>query len=146
MIEDPREVEQKRQLGLEDARGCTREDLGNALVDVYEGRIPKDRIVLRELAKEMLNWPNLEAEVDVKRNLRESPYAKVTNTGVDPKLAAQRAKVDWDAAAEILPGDEKDNSESLPPAVGFSVLYLVSALPIIIGVSVVVVLFLNSLQ
>jgi hypothetical protein len=47
-----------------------------------------------------------------------SPYAKVTPTGVDPKLAAQRAKVDWDAAAEIQPGeDPKDLSDMVPPVV-----------------------------
>jgi hypothetical protein len=27
---------------------------------VYEGRIPSDRLVLRELTKEMISWPNLE--------------------------------------------------------------------------------------
>ena len=47
-----------------------------------------------------------------------SPYAKMTPTGVDPKLAAQRAKVDWDAAAEIQPGEEpKDLSDMVPPVV-----------------------------
>lgn len=203
MIEDPREAEQKRQLGVEDARGCTREEMAAALVDVYEGRIPKDRVVLRELANEMLNWPKLETEVVNKRNPMLSPYAKVTETGVnpkvaaqrakvdldaateipaenkknigdslppvvtevvskknpmqspyaretktgvDPKVAAQRAKVDWDAATEISTDDEKDMDNSLPPAVGFSVLYLITGLPVIIGVTVVLVLFLNSLQ
>ncbi|KAH9316452.1 hypothetical protein KI387_025079, partial [Taxus chinensis] len=33
MIEDPREAEQKRQLGVEDDRGCTREDMAEALLD-----------------------------------------------------------------------------------------------------------------
>ena len=47
-----------------------------------------------------------------------SPYAKVTPTGVDPKVAAQRAKIDWDAAAEIEPGEEpKDLSDMVPPVV-----------------------------
>jgi len=203
MIEDPREAEQMMQLGVEDARGCTREDMAAALVDVYEGRIPKDRVALRELANEMLNWPKLETEVvnkrnpmlspyaqvtttgvdpkvaaqrakvDLdalteipaenkknmgdslppavtevinKRNPMQSPYARATETGVDPKVAAQRSKVDWDAATEIPTEDKKDMDGSLPPAVGFSVLYLITALPIIIGVAVVLVLFLNSLQ
>ncbi|GLJ39255.1 hypothetical protein SUGI_0800860 [Cryptomeria japonica] len=146
MIEDPREAEQKRQLGIEDGRGCTREDMATTLMDVCEGRIPKDRVVLRELAKEMLNWPDLEAEVDKKTNPMASPYARVTDIGVDPALAAQRAKVDWDAATEIIPEDEKDVAQSVPPAVGFSILYLISAIPVIIGVSVVLILFLNSLQ
>lgn len=67
-------------------------------------------------------------------------------TGVDPKVAAQRAKVDWDAATEIPAEVEKDMDNSLPSAVGFSVLYLITGLPVIIGVAVVLVLFLNSLQ
>lgn len=149
MIEDPRDVERRKLLNIEDDRGCSREELGIALQEVYEGRIPQDRITLRELTKEMMNWPYLEEEIYPQERLPpvESPYAKVTDTGVDPRLAAQRAKVDWDSAAEIQPGEEKkDLSEVLPPAVGFSFLYLLSGLPIIIGITVVVILFLNSLQ
>ncbi|OAE25772.1 hypothetical protein AXG93_4368s2320 [Marchantia polymorpha subsp. ruderalis] len=119
MIEDPRDVERRKQLGIEDDRGCSREDLGAALMEVYEGRIPQDRVVLRELAKEMLQWPNLEDEIAADRLPPvASPYAKVTNTGVDPRVAAERAKVDWDTAADITPGEEKkDLGESLPPVV-----------------------------
>ncbi|XP_024397723.1 ycf3-interacting protein 1, chloroplastic [Physcomitrium patens] len=146
MIEDPREVERRRQLGIEDERGCSKEDMGIALQEVYEGRLPEDRLVLRELTKEMLAWPNLEDEIS-EVNPLASPYAKVTPTGVDPKVAAQRAKVDWDAAAEIQPGEEpKDLSDMVPPVVGFSFLYLVSFIPVIIVVAVVLILFFNSLQ
>lgn len=35
MIEDPREAERRKQLGVEDERGCSREDLGNALNEVH---------------------------------------------------------------------------------------------------------------
>ncbi|KAL2650981.1 hypothetical protein R1flu_019109 [Riccia fluitans] len=148
MIEDPREVERRRQLGIEDDRGCSKEDMANALLEVYEGRLPQDRLVLRELAKEMLNWPNLEEEIAASRlPATSSPYAKVTDTGVDPRIAAERAKVDWDTAADITPGEgKKDLGETLPPVVGYSFLYLVSFIPVIIGVAVVVILFLNSLQ
>jgi hypothetical protein len=51
-------------------------------------------------------------------NPAASPYAKVTPTGVDPKLAAQRARIDWDAAAEIQPGaEQKELTDMVPPAV-----------------------------
>jgi hypothetical protein len=60
MIEDPREVQRRKELDIEDGRGCSREDLANALVEINEGRMPADRLVLRELAKEMTAWPNLE--------------------------------------------------------------------------------------
>ncbi|KAG6548682.1 hypothetical protein Mapa_009836 [Marchantia paleacea] len=126
--------------------GWKRVDVGSG---VYEGRIPQDRVVLRELAKEMLQWPNLEQDEIAADRLPPvaSPYAKVTNTGVDPRVAAERAKVDWDTAADITPGEEKkDLGETLPPVVGYSFLYLVSSIPVIIGVAVVLILFLNSLQ
>lgn len=46
-----------------------------------------------------------------------SPYARVTNTGVDPKVAAaRRAQADWDAAAEIGPGEDSVTVK-VPPAV-----------------------------
>ncbi|KAJ0082091.1 hypothetical protein Patl1_11941 [Pistacia atlantica] len=60
MIEDPREVERRRLLGIEDADAPTREDLAEALEQVNEGKVPKDRIALRMLAEEMAQWPNLE--------------------------------------------------------------------------------------
>ncbi|KAH8972849.1 hypothetical protein BDL97_01G013200 [Sphagnum fallax] len=146
MIEDPREVQRRKELDIEDGRGCSREDLANALVEINEGRMPADRLVLRELAKEMTAWPNLEDELQ-ELNPAASPYAKVTPTGVDPKLAAQRARIDWDAAAEIQPGaEQKELTDMVPPAVGFSLLYVVSFIPIIIGVTVVLILFFNSLQ
>ena len=48
-----------------------------------------------------------------------SPYAKVTDTGVDPKVAARQAKRDaWDDAADTGPQEEEvDIGEKLPPIV-----------------------------
>lgn len=34
MIEDPREVERRKELGIEDDRGCSKEDMALALVEV----------------------------------------------------------------------------------------------------------------
>ncbi|GAB2280938.1 hypothetical protein Dimus_015554 [Dionaea muscipula] len=62
MIEDPREVEKRRLLGISESDAPSRDDLVAALVDVNEGRMPKDRIALRMLAEEMINWPNLELQ------------------------------------------------------------------------------------
>lgn len=42
----------------------------------------------------------------------------MTPTGVDPRLAAQRARIDWDAATEFTAGEEqKDLSDMVPPVV-----------------------------
>ncbi|KAK1324372.1 hypothetical protein QJS10_CPA01g00590 [Acorus calamus] len=144
MIEDPRDAERKRLLGIEDPDEMTRDDLVAALEDVNEGRIPENRDALRLLAEEMVQWPNLEVELP-KSKPRKSLYAKTTDTGVDPKEAARRLNIDWDTAAEIETSDEGDEME-VPPVVGYGALYLVTALLVIIGISVVLILFYNSLQ
>ncbi|XP_042426997.1 protein CHLOROPLAST ENHANCING STRESS TOLERANCE, chloroplastic-like isoform X3 [Zingiber officinale] len=155
MIEDPRDVERKRLLGIDDAEDITRDDLVTALedvcasaqLDVNEGRIPKNRVALKLLAKEMTEWPNLEVESLEKGRPRKSLYAKATDTGVDPQ-AAKRLNIDWDSAVDIDPEDEDGDGDDIdvPPAVGYGALYLVTALPVIIAVSVVLILFYNSLQ
>ncbi|GAV75048.1 hypothetical protein CFOL_v3_18528 [Cephalotus follicularis] len=144
MIEDPREVERRRLLGIEDPDTPTRDDLVAVLEQVNEGKAPKDRVALKMLAEEMIQWPNLEAEAK-KTKPRKSLYAKATDTGIDPQLAAKRLNIDWDSAAEIDDADTNDETE-VPSVVGYGALYLVTAFPVIIGISVVLILFYNSLQ
>lgn len=143
-IEDPRDTERKRLLGIEDLDEVSRDDLVDALQEVHEGRVPENRVALRLLAEEMIQWPDLEVE-PTKSKRTKSLYAKATDTGVDPREAARRLNVDWDSAANIEVGDETDDLD-VPPVVGYGALYLVTALPVIIGVSVVLILFYNSLQ
>ncbi|CAL5197297.1 unnamed protein product [Lathyrus oleraceus] len=131
MIEDPRDVERKRLLGIEDLDGPTRDDLVTALEEVNEGKIPKDKVVLQMLAEEMNAWPNLEVEIK-KKKPKKSLYAKTTDTGIDPKVVAKRLNIDWDVAAEIEDVDTDDETE-VPSVLGYGALYLVSAFPIIIG-------------
>ncbi|XP_030514083.1 ycf3-interacting protein 1, chloroplastic isoform X2 [Rhodamnia argentea] len=144
MIEDPREVERRRLLGIEDPDAPTRDDLVEALEQVNEGKVPENRPALKMLAKEMLEWPNLE-EAAPKKKPGKSLYAKATDTGINPEVAAKRLNVDWDSAAEIDEANNSDETE-VPPAVGYGALYLVTAFPVIIGISVVLILFYNSLQ
>ncbi|XP_062096418.1 ycf3-interacting protein 1, chloroplastic [Humulus lupulus] len=144
MIEDPRDVERRRLLGIEEQDGPTREDLAAVLEEVNEGKIPENRVALRLLAEEMIQWPNLEVEAE-KKKPSKSLYAKATDTGIDPREAARRLNMEWDTAAEIEDGDAKEETE-VPAALGYGALYLVTAFPVIIGVSVVLILFYNSLQ
>ncbi|GMJ12587.1 hypothetical protein HRI_004927900 [Hibiscus trionum] len=144
MIEDPREVERRRLLGIEDPDAPTRDDLVEALEQVNDGKIPTNRVALRMLAEEMTNWPNIEVEAPKKKR-GKSLYARETDTGIDPKEAAKRLNIDWDSAAEIEDVETSDETE-VPPAVGYGALYLVTAFPVIIGISVVLILFYNSLQ
>ncbi|THG02929.1 hypothetical protein TEA_013829 [Camellia sinensis var. sinensis] len=132
MIEDPREVERRRLIGIDDSETPTREDLADVLQEVNEGKIPKNRVALKMLADEMVQWPNLEVEVP-KAKRRKSLYAKATDTGIDPEVAAKRLNIDWDSAADIEDSDDTDDSE-VPAAVGYGALYLVTAFPVIIGV------------
>lgn len=117
MIEDPREVERKRLLGIDDSDGPTRDDLVAALEEVNEGRVPGNRVALRMLAEELASWPNLEVEVAKTKPKGRSLYAKATDTGIDPVVAAQRLNVDWDSAAAIEEKEGSDETE-VPPAVG----------------------------
>ncbi|KAF8030479.1 hypothetical protein BT93_E2808 [Corymbia citriodora subsp. variegata] len=115
MIEDPREVERSRLLGIEDPDAPTRDDLVEALEQVNEGKVPDNRLALKMLAEEMLQWPNLEEAVPKKKR-GKSLYAKATDTGINPEVAAKRLNIDWDSAAEIQEDDNSDETE-VPPAV-----------------------------
>lgn len=147
MIEDPRDIERKRTLGIEDPDEITRDDLADALAEVNEGRIPENRVALQLLAKEMSEWPDIEIEAPKKKSKPgKSVYAKATDTGIDPETAAKRLNLDWDSAADIDGEEEDDDETEVPSAVGYGALYLLTAFPVIIGISVVLILFYNSLQ
>ncbi len=53
----------------------SRDELAAALMEVSEGRIPKDRIALRELTREMMEWPYADISGD-------SRTAQIASTGV----------------------------------------------------------------
>ncbi|KAI7978962.1 hypothetical protein LOK49_Contig593G00001 [Camellia lanceoleosa] len=52
--------ERRRLIGIDDSETPTREDLADVLQEVNEGKIPKNRVALKMLADEMVQWPNLE--------------------------------------------------------------------------------------
>lgn len=60
-IEDPR-ARERRLMGMEDNSGVSRDEMADALAEVAEGRIPQDRIALRELHKEIISWPFVDAD------------------------------------------------------------------------------------
>ncbi|KAJ6341470.1 hypothetical protein OIU78_009605, partial [Salix suchowensis] len=87
--------------------------LAEALEQVNEGKVPKNRVALQMLAEEMINWPNLEVEA-TKTKPSKSLYAKATDTGINLKEAAKRLKIDWDSAAEIEDAGMNDETD-VPP-------------------------------
>lgn len=67
----------------ENAGGVSRDEMAAALMEVVDGRIPKDRIALRELCNEILGWPWLEADEDQTEGTGEAVanYEGITPTG-----------------------------------------------------------------
>lgn len=47
----------------QDSSGVSRDEMAAALMDVSEGRVPTDRIALRELARELTAWPALDEPI-----------------------------------------------------------------------------------
>jgi hypothetical protein len=60
-IDDPGN-DQKRAIGIEDSLGVSRDEVSAAMEAVAAGQIPKDRLALRVLHNEMVNWPFLETD------------------------------------------------------------------------------------
>eukprot|EP00983_Pelagomonas_calceolata_P088467 1157209-Pelagomonas_calceolata.AAC.2 len=46
-LKPPQKMAEQRALGIEDSRGVSRDEMAAALMDVAEGRLPKDRIALK---------------------------------------------------------------------------------------------------
>ena len=61
--------------------GCSRDEMAAALVDVSEGRIPKDRIALRALYTDLKEWPFVGAEAELDEEGSSANYSGITNTG-----------------------------------------------------------------
>ncbi|KAK9802657.1 hypothetical protein WJX73_001358 [Symbiochloris irregularis] len=137
-IEDPNVREQRTFMSVEHSSGASRDEVAAALVEVTEGRVPKDRVALRELHREMMEWPFLDAEDELDAG-SDSNYEGITETGTRKPLRPKQMKRD---------PNEKPQSilDTLPDWVGYTALYGISSLPVIIGVTVVVILFLNSLR
>ena len=70
-------------LTQENAGGVSRDEMAAALMEVVDGRIPKDRIALRELYNEIANWPWLDADEDQTEGSGEATanYEGITPTG-----------------------------------------------------------------
>ena len=139
-IEDPRAREQ-RMMGIEDSRGVSRDEMADALTEVSEGRVPQDRIALRELRNEMINWPFLEEGSEPNGVEKLAPATTP---------AEDDARADWRQKGEVRPpvgrGPDEKEGNVLTDLVGYGTLYGISVAPAIIAGTVVLVLFLSSLK
>jgi hypothetical protein len=147
MIEDPRAARRRQEYGIEVESGVSRDDLVAALTDVQAGRVPQDELALAQLVTELQAWPYLEGDEVLRAAAGEpSSYAAVTNTGLSEAARRAQAARARSAADEEEVAPEKDLSDFLPKWVGFSAVYLVSAIPVFITLAVLALLFVTSLK
>ena len=60
----------------------SRDEVAAALVEVTAGRIPRDRLALKELVQEVRAWPFLDAEEELQAEQEaDSNYEGITDTG-----------------------------------------------------------------
>ena len=129
---------------------ATRAELVEALEEVAEGRMPRDRVALRELADELSNWPGFS---EMAAKLSESTSGGQAEGETLRKLDAEVAE--RPAVAPPIMGSkyqeaegdlEKSPINSLKEFFGISTLYILSAIPVFIAVTAIAVLFANSLR
>ena len=137
-IEDPAEKRRRQELGLEEDSGVSRDEIAAALYEIEAGLVPADMTVLEQLAREMVNWPDLDADVDAMpagATPAASAYADSTPGSVRPPQGGLG-----------MGGGGANDVDGLPGVLGYLPLYVVSGVPILIGIGVVVTLFVNSLS
>ncbi|BDA42616.1 Ycf3-interacting protein 1, chloroplastic [Coccomyxa sp. Obi] len=152
-IEDMSVREQKEYMGIEDERGASRDEMAAALVEVADGRVPKDRIALRELYAEMIQWPFVgsnEAASPSTSSPGPSPYETITKTGAEGTSLSAAGWRPAQARPKMMGRDKSEEPQSLidtlPDWVGYGLLYFISVIPVLIAGSVIAILFFNSLR
>lgn len=61
----------------------SRDEVAAALIEVTAGRIPRDRLALKELVQEVRTWPFLDAEEELQAEQQaQSNYEGITDTGL----------------------------------------------------------------
>lgn len=128
-IEDPRAKERRDTYGIEDESGVSGDDLGEALQAIKDGYIPEDRMSLQKLADDMEAWPYLYDVATETEIPSKSQYAQITETGIQVDIS-----------------EDNESESNLPDWVGYGFLYFISVVPIIIGVTATIILFVNSLK
>lgn len=166
-IESPLVREQRELLGVErGAGGVSRDDVAAALAAVAAGRVPRDRLALKELHREMSEWPFLKDA----GGGGASTSGKAGEGGMSGSSLARRARYGGAAAGAGGGGSSSSSSgwrrgqarprmlgrdpseepqtlaDRLPEWMGYGALYAISAIPVLIAGSVIAILFFNSLK
>lgn len=148
-IEDPR-ARERRQLGIEDERGVSRDEMAAALDEVAAGRVPTDRLALKCLYEDMAGWPYLSLESEAPAATAAAAAAGAANREGYASLAqgnddsvVKPYMLGQDARAGEKP---QTLADLLPDWVGYGALYGVSAIPVMLVIGTVLILFYNSLR
>lgn len=157
-IESPLVREQRELLGVErGAGGVSRDDVAAALAAVAAGRVPRDRLALKELHREMSEWPFLQDGAGAASTsgtdgmsgsslARRAKYEESIGNGGDGSKAWRQGQ----ARPKMLGRDPNEEPQSLadrlPEWMGYGALYAISAIPVLIAGSVIAILFFNSLK
>eukprot|EP00798_Chlamydomonas_sp_ICE-L_P004452 gene4453-14605_t len=96
-IEDPRTRERRSTMDIESDSGVSRDEMATALMDVADGRIPKDRIALKCLHGEINNWPFLAA---VKAEEAVMDHEEINGWPFLEAVKAEEAVMDAEAFAK----------------------------------------------
>jgi hypothetical protein len=141
-IEDPRAQEARRVYGIEDESGVSREEITQCFVDVVEKKKKiNNRIALRELRKELMNWPGL---LEEEGSLQKAEEAAERKDLVVDELAKPAANPKIGREDEADSGLPKGLVDYLPDWMGYGVLYSFSIVPILITVVAIGILWVNS--
>jgi len=136
-IEQPEEIERNKVLGIQNVP--SRYERALALTRITEGQIPENRVALKLLCEELESWPFLEESVAEVPESDRSQYEQLNSA--QGGVSAPRKRMGRD------PNEPKTSAmDMLPDWVGYSMLYGVSAIPVIITISVIAILFFSSLK
>lgn len=85
----------------ENAGGVSRDEMAATLMEVVDGRLPKDRIALRELYNEIIGWPWLDAEEDQTEGVGEGE-AVANYEGITPTGSLSHAVLKYDVCFSLV--------------------------------------------
>jgi len=143
-IEDPTAREKRDYLGIEEGAGVSRDEVAAALLTVNAGKIPLDRLALKELVNEVRMWPFLDADDELKAEQEAvSNYEGITDTGAPKKKGTGVARPPIGRDKEEAP---QGISDMLPEWMGYGFLYFVSTIPVLIVIVTISILFFSSLS
>jgi len=152
-IEDPRAKQTRENFDIEADCGCTRDEMAVALVEVAEKSDVSNRLALKALHTEIMDWPELDTKAS------SNPDGAASSPSANAGDYAQT--IDSDLAKPALPpqsfgrgsdpadGDaggtlQKDLVDKLPEWVGYALLYTTSVVPILITIGAIAILWTNS--